>query len=167
MVQMYDKMNTGAGVILTRIRNDGIYEVLLLEGAESGIWSFSKGHPELTDRRALLRTAARETYEETGYICGQDYTIVGPSSRVGKHPYWVGITNGQKQPELKEREHRSWAWMTRAEVAALPDTTINTDVRAWLRRTRSNDGWFSQTLVASGCGPRNSMHWISQECIAS
>ena len=105
--------------------------ILLLRGAQSGIWSFPKGHIEDIDRDSPLRTAVRETQEETGFICGLDYAILGNSTRYGKRPYWVAVMQTQKEPRLCPREHRDWRWVSPSQAAELH---TNTDVRNWLAR---------------------------------
>jgi 8-oxo-dGTP pyrophosphatase MutT (NUDIX family) len=117
----------GAGIVLVspcRTR------YLLLKG-HSGIWSFPKGHTEFIDKNTPLRTACRETYEETGFIAGTDYTIVGDSIRFGKRPYWVGIMNRDTAPCLAEREHSEAAWLTAEAIGAMH---INSDVRDWTKK---------------------------------
>jgi 8-oxo-dGTP pyrophosphatase MutT (NUDIX family) len=140
----------GAGVILvTQVQAEEQAEeqaqaeeprVLLLLGRTSGVWSFSKGHPEEADRGSPLRTAVRETEEETGYIVGQDYHIMGDSLRFGKRPYWVGIMQDNVAPvKLARSEHSAAGWFTAAEAAAL---NTNTDVRAWIKKsTGTMNGW--------------------------
>lgn len=124
----------GAGIVLVspcRMR------YLLLKG-HSGIWSFPKGHTEFSDKNTPLRTACRETYEETGFIAGTDYTIVGDSIRFGKRPYWVGIMCRDTVPCLAEREHSEAAWFTAEAICAMH---INSDVRDW---TKKRDRGFKQ-----------------------
>lgn len=126
------KKYVGAGVILVRLSPDGAPRVLLLLGRETGVWSFSKGHPEESDRGSPLRTAVRETAEETGYEVGRDYQIIGDSLRFGKRPYWIGVMADNARPVmLAEREHTAAGWFTVEEAAALPS---NTDVRAWVKK---------------------------------
>ena len=117
----------GAGVVLVSPCRS---RYLLLKG-HSGIWSFPKGHTEFIDDNIPLRTACRETFEETGFTAGIDYTLVGDSIRFGKRPYWVGIVNTMALPRLAEREHEVAAWLTLAEIQAL---TVNTDVRDWIKK---------------------------------
>jgi 8-oxo-dGTP pyrophosphatase MutT (NUDIX family) len=117
----------GAGIVLVspcRTR------YLLLKG-HSGIWSFPKGHTEFSDKNTPLRTACRETYEETGFIAGTDYTIVGDFIRFGKRPYWVGIMRQDTVPCIAEREHSEAAWLTAEDIGAM---TINSDVRDWTKK---------------------------------
>lgn len=114
--------------------------VLLLLGRTSGVWSFSKGHPEEADRGSPLRTAVRETEEETGYLVGKDYHIMGDSLRFGKRPYWVGVVQGEAPPvKLARAEHSAAGWFTATEAAAL---NTNTDVRAWIKKSTGGfNGW--------------------------
>jgi 8-oxo-dGTP pyrophosphatase MutT (NUDIX family) len=114
--------------------------VLLLLGRTSGVWSFSKGHPEEVDRGSPLRTAVRETQEETGYIAGLHYNIMGDSLRFGKRPYWVGIMKDNVAPvKLATAEHSAAGWFTATEAAAL---NTNTDVRAWIKKSMGDfNGW--------------------------
>jgi 8-oxo-dGTP pyrophosphatase MutT (NUDIX family) len=134
---------TGAGIILTRL--DGVVpRFLCLRGRQSGIWSFSKGHPETVDNRMPLRTAVRETQEETGFVAGVDYKIIGASVRFGKRPYWMGIlgANVANRLVVARREHDVAAWFTYDEIVNL-GTKGNTDVRAWARKA---PGAFMPTL---------------------
>ena len=125
----------GAGVILFRFRSDSSEpEFLLLKGRDTGVWSFPKGHPEAGDNDEALRTATRETYEETGYIYDKDYHICGGSIRFGKRPYWVGFLTTTREVRLTSREHQTYGWFTRAELAE-SGVNANLDVRGWLRRS--------------------------------
>jgi len=131
----------GAGIILTRISNDeSEHQYLLLKGKETGVWSFSKGHPELCDREMPLRTAVRETWEETGLVAGRDYIIMGDSIRFGKRPYWVGLlTEDAAEVAVCRAEHSMAAWFSWEEICTL---NANTDVRAWIKKSRGFNGKF-------------------------
>jgi len=137
----------GAGIILMRpglTSEDNEY--LVLKGRDTGIWSFSKGHPEACDGGAPLRTAVRETQEETGLEAGIDYDIVGNSMRFGKRPYWIGVVRADaKTVTLSSREHSDFAWNTWSVIA---DLQGNSDVRIWVKKSQSNVGDFSKTLAA-------------------
>lgn len=127
------KEYVGAGIILMRLTEAGP-RYLVLKGMRSGVWSFSKGHPEAVDRGAPLRTAVRETFEETGYVNSRDYHIVGDAIRFGKRPYWLGVVDdrdGSPPMKLSRTEHTEAAWLSRDEIANLE---ANTDVRAWARK---------------------------------
>jgi len=131
----------GAGVILFRFRSGPSSgaatsdpEFLLLKGRDTGVWSFPKGHPENEDNDEALRTATRETFEETGYIYDKDYHICGGSIRFGKRPYWVGYLTTNREVRLTSREHQTYGWFTRAELAE-SGISANLDVRGWLRRS--------------------------------
>jgi ADP-ribose pyrophosphatase YjhB (NUDIX family) len=128
---------------------------LLLRGRDTGIWSFSKGHPEEEDGGDPLRTALRETREETGYELGRDYTLVGESSiRLGKRPYWVGLLTAAgmaTRPRLAFGEHSDAGWFTWSEVGRL---VTNTDVRAWVKKAIVPSSGFAR-LMASAALPVN------------
>jgi 8-oxo-dGTP pyrophosphatase MutT (NUDIX family) len=135
---------TGAGIILTR--TDGpVPRILCLRGRATGIWSFSKGHPENVDGGKPLRTAARETYEETGLVAGDDYKIIGSSVRYGKRPYWMGILEEgvANQVRVARKEHDVAAWFSLEEIRQLRG---NTDVRAWVKKAEST---FMQMLASA------------------
>ena len=139
------KAYAGAGIILTRM--DGpVPQFLCLRGRKTGVWSFSKGHPEAIDAGVALRTAARETYEETGMEAGVDYAIIGTSVRYGKRPYWMGILKpgAAERIQLARAEHDAAVWLTQNEIAQLRG---NTDVRAWVRKA---DNAFMPTLASVG-----------------
>ncbi len=145
------KKYVGSGVILVRLPPVGgdVAETrfLLLLGKDSGVWSFPKGHPEDRDKGSPLRTAVRETFEETGYIAGQHYQLVGDSLRFGKRPYWVGLMmeGAIAPPRLCATEHSMAGWFTLEEVAEL---NSNTDVRAWLKKAALSTSGFARTLLA-------------------
>jgi 8-oxo-dGTP pyrophosphatase MutT (NUDIX family) len=122
----------GAGIILVR-RTECKEQFLVLKGKTSGVWSFSKGHTEPEDNGSALRTAVRETYEETGLKAGVDYDILGNSIRFGKRPYWIGIVRGDPPISMSQGEHTDARWCTREEIAGLPS---NMDVRDWITRSR-------------------------------
>jgi 8-oxo-dGTP pyrophosphatase MutT (NUDIX family) len=139
------KMYVGAGIILARQDEVCGYRFLLLKGRATGIWSFSKGHPERVDRDSALRTAARETFEETGLSAGVDYTIYGNSVRFGKRPYWLGILTADAQDiRMSLREHSAYAWLTLEEIGSIRS---NLDVRAWVQK--SQRGEFQRLLTIS------------------
>ena len=127
-----EKKYIGAGIILIHLSEAGP-RYLMLKGSRSGIWSFSKGHPECVDRGSPLRTAVRETEEETGYVNGCDYTIIGDAIRFGKRPYWLGVVTAEVPPPMKlsRTEHVESAWLSRNEIVNLDS---NTDVRAWAKK---------------------------------
>jgi len=133
-----DKTYIGAGIILMSLDKGQRY--LLLKGRESGVWSFSKGHPEDVDCGAPLKTAVRETQEETGLRAGADYNIIGNSIRFGKRPYWIGVVkNSEATICMSEREHSEATWFTWEEIVEL---NTNTDVRCWIKKSRGQNGEF-------------------------
>lgn len=144
-----EKKYVGSGVILTRLPVPGSDEprFLLLLGQETGVWSFPKGHPEQRDRGSPLRTAVRETYEETGYLAGQHYQIMGDSLRFGKRPYWVGLMNEGEvpPPRICGAEHSLAGWFTLNEIEGL---NSNTDVRAWVKKANLTTSGFARVLQA-------------------
>ena len=123
----------GAGIILVRTIENTV-TFLLLKGSKSGVWSFPKGHPEIIDNESALRTAVRETYEETGLHAGVDYDIVGNSIRFGKRPYWIGIVRGNPTIQTNYREHSEAMWFTWQKIQLL---NSNIDVRDWISRSQS------------------------------
>jgi 8-oxo-dGTP pyrophosphatase MutT (NUDIX family) len=138
---------------------------LVLRGREGGIWSFSKGRPETCDTGSPLRTAVRETYEETGLVNEQDYIIYGHSIRFGKRPYWLAVVLPEAVSNLRlsQREHDAAGWFTWDEVSRL---TTNTDVRAWTKKTGPATAF--QALISSiACSAIGSKHWNAEEYTAS
>jgi len=130
----------GAGIILVKRVTGEDDRYLLLKGRGTGVWSFSKGHPERDDYGSQLRTAVRETFEETGYSAGLDYEIMGGSIRFGKRPYWIGfVCDDLPEISLSWVEHSEAAWMTWAEIVNLKS---NGDVRAWIKKSRLPNGEF-------------------------
>lgn len=117
----------GAGIILV---SPDRTRYLVLRG-HTGVWSFSKGHPEIIDSGTPLRTACRETFEETGFVAGVDYTVLGNSIRFGKRPYWVGVMDQETMPRLAEREHSGAAWLTVDEIEGVNG---NGDIRDWVKK---------------------------------
>lgn len=140
-----DTTYTGAGIILTRIM-DGRIQLLLLRGVSAGIWSFPKGHAEACDGGQPLRTAVRETREETGLVCGADYQIVGDRMRYGKNRYWLGVLlPGAREPIIEPREHTAAQWFDKDAVTTL--TPVNRDIRIWIQKSQ-REGRFTQTLLS-------------------
>jgi hypothetical protein len=139
---------TGAGIILMR-SDGGTTRFFLLCGRTSGIWSFAKGHPEYCDDADLLRTAIRETYEETGLHAGHDYRFVGDSQRFGKRPYWIGRVSppAVRRMRLSKAEHTMGGWFTIAEISRL---RTNVDVRAWAKKASNPNSNFAARLQAEG-----------------
>ncbi len=138
----------GAGIILVRLGNaEAPPRFLCLCGRKTNKWSFSKGHPEQSDLKAPLRTAVRETYEETGYRAGIDYDIVGDSIRYGKRHYWVGVVRSNAPAVTIGRyEHALAGWFTAEEVVLLDG---NTDVRAWAKKWACASGKFRPMIRAA------------------
>lgn len=136
----------GAGIIVVSLGfNEPRY--LMLKGVDSGVWSFPKGHPDTIDAGSQLRTAVRETYEETGYSAGREYDIIGNSIRFGKRPYWLGVVRDfVPVARISCSEHSESAWLTWEEISVL---NANTDVRAWVKKARSPDGAFTRLLSVS------------------
>ena len=135
----------GAGIIIAKPDEEYGFRFLVLKGRETGIWSFSKGHSESIDAGSLLRTAARETYEETGLTAGEDYTIYGNSVRFGKRPYWLGILKPYATDiALQDREHSDYAWLPATAIEFLRG---NSDMRAWIQK--SQRGEFQRLLAIS------------------
>jgi len=142
----------GAGIVLTRISATGT-QYLLLKGlsreGRQGVWSFPKGHPEHSDLAFPLRTAVRETWEETGLLAGRDYTIMGDSIRFGKRPYWIGIMTADSDVAevfIRREEHSEAAWFSWEEITHL---NANTDVRAWIKKSRGPNGKFMHLTSVS------------------
>lgn len=147
----------GAGIILVCADAGEEKKYLLLKGRSPGeVWSFPKGHPEPYDKQSPLRTAVRETCEETGLIAGQDYTILGNSIRFGKRPYWVGVLRGPCSIRVNQKEHTEATWMTWDEIAALKST--NTDVRCWVKKSRGTNGEFMRILSFLDQTEKQDMH---------
>lgn len=138
----------GAGILLTRLDADGP-RFLLLCGRDSHIWSFPKGHPESGDRGAPLRTAVRETHEETGFVAGRDYTIYGSAMRFGKRPYWLGILDPTNQRPLclAAREHLCARWFSMDELVL--GLKMNSDVRDWCAHNGPGTPFYATLMSAS------------------
>ena len=115
----------GAGIIL--ILDDS---VLLLQGVK-GSWSFPKGHGEVGDA-SPIDTAIRETWEETGYVHGLDYEIVGDKMRLDKRIYWTARPlRPLLDPVLRPREHKAFKWVPIKDLNWL---NINAGVKVWMQR---------------------------------
>jgi len=129
------------------------FQFLLLKGLTTRIWSFSKGHPETCDGGAPLRTAVRETLEETGLEAGRDYDIIGDSIRYGKRPYWIGLLREGAGPvTLSSSEHSEAAWFSREEMEEL---NSNSDVRSWIKKSQGPCSQFGRiTAFISSLRPR-------------
>ena len=121
----------GAGIILVRKLGNATH-YLLLKGRDSGVWSFSKGHTESVDNGSKLRTAVRETTEETGLRAGVEYDIMGNSIRFGKRPYWIGVVRGNPTISICSREHSEAKWCTWEDICNMHS---NMDVRDWIKRS--------------------------------
>lgn len=114
----------GAGIILTL--DDS---VLLLQGVK-GSWSFPKGHGEIGE--TAIDTAVRETWEETGYVLGLDYEIVGDKMRLDKRIYWMARPLRPLQdPVLRPREHKAFKWVL---IKDLDWLNANAGVKIWKQR---------------------------------
>jgi 8-oxo-dGTP pyrophosphatase MutT (NUDIX family) len=162
--------NTGAGIILTRTDTVSAEpRYFLLCGKGSGIWSFSKGHGEVCDGGCPLRTAVRETQEETGLVAGADYTLLlNESQRFGKRPYWIGVVkpHAKQHMRLSAREHMIGGWFTLEEIGRLKS---NVDVRAWYKKASNPNSNFRVRIerVTSLSSERKSKHSFVEECTAS
>ena len=151
----------GAGMILFTYDKDNNEQFLLLEG-RSGCWSFPKGHAELCDDNEPLKTAVRETFEETGFVVGQDYTIFGRSMVFGKHFYWVGKLNrnhNKTEPvQLNSSEHTNYRWATRSQIKEMlvqNNMCANGDIRDWVKKTMvRTDIQYNHILKFIACYPQ-------------
>ena len=115
----------GAGIILTQDNS-----VLLLQGVK-GIWSFPKGHWEIGDA-SPMDTAVRETLEETAYVLGLDYEIVGAKMRLDKRIYWMARPLRPLQdPVLQPREHKAFKWLPIKDIEWV---NANAGVKIWKKR---------------------------------
>ena len=87
----------------------------------------------------------RETEEETGFIVGRDYTIIGNSIRFGKRPYWLGLMNEDCPGTLtlSPREHSQFAWLSWTEICW---RNHNIDVRDWVKKSQSPNSEFTRLL---------------------
>jgi 8-oxo-dGTP pyrophosphatase MutT (NUDIX family) len=125
----------GAGIILIRfVAPNTEPEFLLLRGADTGIWSFAKGHPEVIDKGYPFYTAIREAGEETGFQHGQDYTVLGDTLRFGKRFYWFGVLHKESMDtsvSLIPREHSEYRWFS---LSAMQRVASNYDVRSWVKK---------------------------------
>jgi 8-oxo-dGTP pyrophosphatase MutT (NUDIX family) len=141
------KPYTGAGIILARLGEGEEPRFLLLRGRKTGVWSFAKGRPEENDRATPLRTAVRETCEETGFMAGKDYTLMNKSIRFGKRAYWLGVMQPASVSQLRIRsaEHTIAGWFTWDEIERLQG---NTDVREWTKKSRKAHGSFLALINA-------------------
>ena len=138
--------NTGSGIVLTRLDSEGgAPRFFLLCGRSSGIWSFSKGHTEMHDEGCALRTAVRETHEETGLMVGLDYRLLPESQRFGKRPYWIGVVKQSAlgRMRLAAAEHTIGGWFTLEEIGKLK---ANVDVRAWYKKASNANSNFRVRL---------------------
>ncbi len=160
------KMYTGAGIILARLGEGVEPRFLLLCGRATGVWSFAKGRPEEIDRASPLRTAVRETYEETGFVAGKDYTLMNKPIRFGKRSYWLGVmeTSSVRQLRIRAAEHSMAGWFTWDEVERLQG---NTDVREWTKKSRKAHGSFLALINAWLTSPTPATCLNAAECNAS
>ncbi len=134
----------GAGIILLRFRPNAEPEYLLLRGSDTGIWSFPKGHCEDQDEGNPFRTAIRETYEETGFLYTQNYTILGNKMHFGKRFYWIGVmtpASAMQSIRMVDREHSQAGWFTFSDMTRLQG---NHDVRVWTKKTADS---YSMRLI--------------------
>jgi 8-oxo-dGTP pyrophosphatase MutT (NUDIX family) len=107
---------------------------LLLKGADTGIWSFPKGHTEPEDLTPV-DTAVREALEETSLRVDIDYRITRQSIRYGRNLYWEAEVVHYFTPRiiLRDREHSTYLWLTLDEINKVEPTKVNRDIRDWLR----------------------------------
>ncbi len=138
----------GAGIILLRYpSHNSEPEFLLLKGADTGIWSFPKGHPEANDKNYPFYTAIRETSEETGFQYDVDYTVMGDVIRFGKRFYWYGVVSRSSMYNpisLMSREHAGYGWF---RVCDLMKLTANYDVRSWVKKMYGEPGHYNSYMM--------------------
>jgi 8-oxo-dGTP pyrophosphatase MutT (NUDIX family) len=142
----------GAGIILVRF--DGHQPLFFcLRGRETGVWSFPKGQPEPQDMNAPLRTAVRETEEETGLRVGVDYQIIGERFRLGKRPYWIGVCgeNIKERIRIRSSEHTMAGWFTQDELQQIDG---NSDIRTCIKKKA---GRYNRLLDAAAIFWKRSM----------
>jgi 8-oxo-dGTP pyrophosphatase MutT (NUDIX family) len=122
------------GMIL--VNNNG--EVLLLKGADTaegpGKWSFPKGAIEPQDGESLLKTAVRETAEETGLVAEDHYTIASkrPALQVHNNIFWLGVMRPDAPaPTISADEISEYRWVN-PKTCRLDVGSLNAGVRRWL-----------------------------------
>ena len=130
---------TGAGVVMTwQPPKNRPIKYLLLKGAETGKWSFPKGHIESFDK-TTQDTAIREVIEETGLRAEIDYTLSTNSKRYGRNIYWTGVVRHYFTPKINisAREHTTYSWFTLTELLEADPSIVNKDIREWIAKNYS------------------------------
>lgn len=102
--------------------------VLIVQGRETGKWSFPKGHKNKNAEPAL-DCALRETWEETGLTLGKDYLEI---LQLAAGKYFVY----KVEEELKLETHDSKEIMDMrwTELNNLENFNNNCDVRSYIMR---------------------------------
>jgi 8-oxo-dGTP pyrophosphatase MutT (NUDIX family) len=113
----------------------GTTQVLLINQRSSSSptglrWTFPKGHPELGDK-STLRTALREMAEETGLVVNEEGILLKDAAGlieryrnkkkgwVKEVRYWIGLVEGQGEPNVQEKEVSEARWMSYEEALDL------------------------------------------------
>lgn len=116
------------GIICTRVNTEIYYA--LVQGRQTGKWSFPKGHAN--EGEEALKCALREIEEETGLTgldtCLEEKRICG---KVGYGNYFVFILPSRLQLKAVDtKEIMTTAWVT---VEQMHEMNVNADVMSFLR----------------------------------
>jgi len=109
--------------------------ILLVQSKRTGKWGFTKGHTEMCDV-TMLETAVREVEEESGYIEGVHYNLIGMHDPIylRDRPYWKAVLHSDELPKLNnnehEKDHSGIGWFT---IRQMSNLKLNKDVRIWLQ----------------------------------
>jgi 8-oxo-dGTP pyrophosphatase MutT (NUDIX family) len=117
------KLPAGAGMVLVNKHR----QVLLVQGAETGKWSFPKGHLEKGE--SPIQTALREFYEETGLNLKKTPHRILANKNIGNEKYYrfYGIVLKNEEDAVftinRPNEILKISWKSLEEIQELHNET--------------------------------------------
>ena len=102
--------------------------ILIVQGRETGKWSFPKGHKN-NDEEPPLECALRETWEESGILLGKGYLEM---LQLAAGRYFVYRL--EDEPKLMSHDNEEIMDMRWVGLDCLADYNNNCDVRSYLIR---------------------------------
>ena len=149
------KIEIRAGVILSKVLPNGTSVYLILKGNNTydsiGKWGFPKGHMELEDKNDPIKTARRETWEETRieiaeeainpentFKCDHD-TIIFYNVDLKENAAHIKMPDELRVVDPEEIVRIKWATME--EIIRIPEKDKNSPMRQWLAKNYPVRKW--------------------------
>ena len=162
-----------AGTILNKVLPDGTSVYLILLGKDTydsrGKWGFPKGRMEPKDKNDPMKTAKRETWEETGiqiadrafdpentFKCNYD-TIILYNINLTKSAEHISMPDELHVVDPEEIVRIKWA--TLEDIIRIPEKDKNSPMRQWLEKISPVRKWQESPKPKSRQWKMNNESW--------